>query len=81
MHAHTTVLAAGESASTARSTAEDGAERELVERAKVDREAFGALYRAHAPSILTYLRRRTGDVAASEDLLAETFLRALVGIE
>jgi RNA polymerase sigma-70 factor (ECF subfamily) len=55
-------------------------EAELVERAPVDREAFGALYRAHAPAILNYLRRRLGDGAAAEDLTAETFLKAFVGI-
>jgi RNA polymerase sigma-70 factor (ECF subfamily) len=55
-------------------------ERELALRASVDREAFGVLYRRHAGAILNYLKRRTGDTAAAEDLCSETFLRAIVNI-
>lgn len=55
-------------------------EDSLVRRARSDREAFGVLYRSHAPWILAYLLRRSGDSTVAEDLTAETFLRALTGI-
>src|ERR1043166_9025189 len=52
-------------------------ERELVERAKRDREAFALLYRRHYAMIASYLYRRTGDTHVTEDLAAEVFLAAL----
>lgn len=55
-------------------------ELDLVERAKVDRDAFGILYRTHAPRIHSYLRRRLGNESAAEDVLADTFCRALSSI-
>lgn len=48
-----------------------------VSRATVDRDVFAQLYQAHAPAMLAYLLRRTGERALAEDLLSETFLRAL----
>jgi len=65
---------------TAAQAPADAPEAALLERARTDRDAFGAIYRAHAPAVLGYLRRRTRCAAAAEDLLAETFLRALAAI-
>ena len=52
-------------------------ERELIERAQHDREAFGTLYRRFYPALATHIYRRTGDVHATEDLVAEVFLTVL----
>ena len=41
------------------------------------REAFEALYEAHARPLLAFLVYRTGDVALAEDILADTFERVL----
>jgi len=64
-----------ESASSA-----DG-EKHLVERARTDPEAFAELYRRHYAGIGRYLQARTGDRHATEDLLSETFLAALRGLD
>lgn len=55
----------------------DVSERELVERAKRDRDAFAELYRQHYAVIARYIFRRVGDRHVTEDLVAETFLTAL----
>lgn len=52
-------------------------ERDLIERAKSDRAAFSELYRRHHPMLLGHVFRRTGDVHATEDLVADVFLTAL----
>ena len=39
--------------------------------------AMEMLYQLHGPAILRYLQRRFGRVASAEDLLQETFVRAL----
>ena len=52
-------------------------EGELIERAKVDPEAFARLYRKHRPVLLDHVYRRTGDVHVTEDLVADVFLEAL----
>ena len=52
-------------------------ERELIERAKREREAFAALYQQYRPLLLDYVYRRTGDVHVTEDLVADTFLIVL----
>ena len=49
-------------------------ERDLVERAKRDPEAFGVLYERYRPTLVDYVYRRTGDVHTAEDLVADTFL-------
>ena len=49
-------------------------ERDLVERAKRDPKAFGALYERYRPTLVNYVYRRTGNVHATEDLVADTFL-------
>lgn len=52
-------------------------ERELVERAKRDPEAFGLLYERYVARIYRYLYYRTGNLQDAEDLTARTFYRAL----
>ncbi|MEM1418401.1 MAG: RNA polymerase sigma factor [Myxococcota bacterium] len=54
-------------------------ERALVARAQGgDRDAFGALYRLHAPELFArVLLPRLGSRSAAEDALAETFRKAL----
>jgi len=52
-------------------------ERQLVERAKHDRQAFAALYRRHYRAVASHVFRRTGDVHVTEDLVADVFLIAL----
>lgn len=55
-------------------------ERELVERAKVDATAFGALYRHYLPRVHAYAWRRTGSREATEDITASVFEAALRGL-
>lgn len=39
------------------------------------------LYAEHGPALLRYLRRLTGQAESAEDLLQETFVQALKGLE
>jgi RNA polymerase sigma-70 factor (ECF subfamily) len=57
--------------------AESPSQRELIERAKHDREAFGALFELHFDSIFGYAYRRTGDWDAACDITSEVFVNAL----
>lgn len=51
---------------------------ELVERSKHgDAEAFGALYDRYVDLVYRYVYYRVGTAALAEDLVSETFLRAL----
>ena len=52
-------------------------EQSLIERARHDHRAFAVLYRRHYAAIAGYLYRRTGDVHATEDLVADVFVSAL----
>jgi RNA polymerase sigma-70 factor (ECF subfamily) len=52
-------------------------ERDLIERAKTDREAFAVLYRRHCHPVFAYVYRRTGARHATEDVVSEVFLTAL----
>ncbi len=52
-------------------------ERDLIERAKRDRQAFAELYRQHYRALSNYVFRRTGDAHATEDLVADVFLIVL----
>jgi RNA polymerase sigma-70 factor (ECF subfamily) len=52
-------------------------EAELVERAKTDPEAFGALYEQYVKPIYNYVYYRTGNHHDAEDLTARVFQRAL----
>lgn len=56
-------------------------ERLLIERAKTDPEAFGAIYDEYADRIYAYIWRRVGDRQVAEDLTSETFFRALRAIK
>lgn len=59
------------------SFASSSEERDLVEKAKRDRDAFAVLYRRHYAMIAGYIYRRTGDCHLTDDLVAEVFLSAL----
>ena len=61
-------------------TTEAEAERQLVERAKQEPEAFGALYERYVDRIYTYVYYRVGDSREAEDLTARVFYRALAHI-
>lgn len=56
-------------------------ERGLVEAARHDPAAFGALYERHVDAIYSYALRRIQDSAAAEDIVSETFHRALEHID
>jgi len=53
------------------------AEQELVEQAKSDPHVFGLIFDRYYSTILRYAIRRTGDVHIAEDIVAETFMKAL----
>ncbi len=55
-------------------------ERKLAKAAVKDPEAFGRLYDAHFPKILSYAYRRLGILADAEEAASETFFKALRGI-
>ncbi|MFQ5610841.1 MAG: RNA polymerase sigma factor [Anaerolineae bacterium] len=55
----------------------DDQERELIERAKTDPEAFGILYERYVDQIYNYIYFHTGNREDAEDLTARTFHRAL----
>ena len=55
-------------------------DEQLLADALADGEAFGEFYRRHAPTLLGYLTRRTGDAEVAADLTAETFAAALEGL-
>ncbi len=52
-------------------------ERDLIQRARRDPEAFAELYRSNYDLIAGYIRRRVGDVHAADDLVADVFLTAM----
>ncbi|MFQ5462991.1 MAG: RNA polymerase sigma factor [Phycisphaerae bacterium] len=52
-------------------------ERQLVGRAKHDRDAFATLYRRHYQTIGRYIFRRVGDRHLTDDLVADVFMIAL----
>ncbi|MEM7332918.1 MAG: sigma-70 family RNA polymerase sigma factor [Chloroflexota bacterium] len=56
-------------------------ERALIERAKMDKEAFGQLYEIYYKRIYNYVYYRTGNVEDAEDLTARIFMRAMRHIE
>jgi RNA polymerase sigma-70 factor, ECF subfamily len=55
-------------------------ERLLVERAKVDVDAFGVLYDRHVGGVYRFAYTRLRNVAAAEDVTAEVFTKALRNI-
>ncbi|MBI4359043.1 MAG: RNA polymerase sigma factor [Candidatus Nealsonbacteria bacterium] len=52
-------------------------EKELVKKAQADPEAFGRLYDEYYPKIFGYVLRRTASLEMTQDVVAETFLKAL----
>jgi RNA polymerase sigma-70 factor (ECF subfamily) len=54
-----------------------GDERDLVERARADPEAFGELYRRYLPRVYAFAYRRTGVPDVAEDITSAAFERAL----
>jgi len=59
----------------------DEPEEKLVERAKEDPEAFGALYERYVDQIYQYIFYRTSNRYDAEDLTAKTFYRALSNLD
>lgn len=55
-------------------------EAELVRLAQVDRAAFGALYDRYVDALYRFAWQRTGEHGAAQDVVAETFRRALEGL-
>lgn len=60
-------------------TAEE--ERSLVERARRDPAAFGALYDRYFPRVYAYVRHRVGCRQDAEDLVAEVFTQAVAAFD
>jgi RNA polymerase sigma-70 factor (ECF subfamily) len=58
-----------------------GHEQEWVERAQRDPQAFKQLYDYYFPRLYAYVSYRVGRVQDVEDLVAETFLKVIEGIE
>jgi RNA polymerase sigma-70 factor (ECF subfamily) len=52
-------------------------EKELVERAKDDTEAFGELYDRYYTQIFGYVLRRTASIDIAKDVTSEVFFKAL----
>ena len=59
----------------------DFEERELVERAKEDPDAFGALYDRYFPQIYRFAYSRVHDQSLAEDVTSEVFFKALKNIK
>ncbi len=56
-------------------------ERELVERARGDANAFAELYRRYVERIHGYAYRRSGSQTVAEDVTSATFEKALRGLD
>ena len=52
-------------------------EKELVEKARNDTEAFGELYDQYYPQIFGYVLRRTASIEIAQDITSEVFFKAL----
>lgn len=55
-------------------------DRQLIEWAKTDPEAFGVLFDRYYSVVLNYIARRTNDAALAHDLASETFYKAFKNI-
>jgi RNA polymerase sigma-70 factor (ECF subfamily) len=53
---------------------------DLVERARMDRAAFGCLFDRYYPRVLRYCLRRLNDRAVAEDVTSEVFLQAAANL-
>lgn len=56
------------------------AQQTLINQAKTSPEAFGVIFDMHYQKILAYTVRRVGNVTVAEDIVAETFIKALKGL-
>jgi len=56
-------------------------EKDLVKKAKIDSEAFGRLYDEYYSKIFGYVLKRTGNLEIAQDVVSETFLKALKNIK
>ncbi|NIW45070.1 MAG: hypothetical protein GWN30_09995, partial [Gammaproteobacteria bacterium] len=56
-------------------------EKQLIQQAKEDKEAFGLLYTRYVDKIYSYVYYRTGNNQDAEDLTARVFFRAIQHIE
>jgi RNA polymerase sigma-70 factor (ECF subfamily) len=56
-------------------------ERALVKKARRDRAAFRELYNHYFPRVYAYVSYRVGRVQDVEDLVADTFLRVVEGLD
>jgi RNA polymerase sigma-70 factor (ECF subfamily) len=52
-------------------------EKELIKRAKKDPEAFGTIYDGYYHRILGYVLKRVADLDTAQDIVSETFFKAL----
>jgi RNA polymerase sigma-70 factor, ECF subfamily len=52
-------------------------EKELIKQAQKDPEAFGVIFDMYYEPIFNYVLRRVGKVQASQDIVSETFFKAL----
>ena len=52
-------------------------EKQLVERAKNDTEAFGEIYDRYYSKIFGYVLRRTASIETAQDVASEVFFKAL----
>ena len=57
-----------------------GKEKELVKRAQKEPEAFSELYDLNYSKIFGYVLKRTADIEISQDIVSETFIKALKNI-
>lgn len=64
-----------------RSNGGEHEDRELVGRAKRDREAFDKLYAKYLKKVYTYVYYRVGSVEDAEDLTSNVFLQAFVHMD
>ena len=55
-------------------------ERELIEKAQRDPQAFGILFDTHYDSVYRYILYRTANKSLAEELTSETFFKALNGL-
>ena len=79
---HRTLTHPGATTTSSDSSDALSVDRSLVERsARGDRDAFGALVRAHLPRALSLARRVLRDDDAAEDAVQDAFLQALRAID
>lgn len=56
-------------------------EKNLIERAKYDKNAFGILFEEYFYDVLNYIYRRIGSKEDAEDLTEEVFTKALLSLD